>query len=321
VKVLPGQEVKPRISVRQFLELFRSLELEVLAGGDGLDREIASPRIQKPGLGLAGDHEYIHPDRIQILGATEINWLFRHQGEAQMRTLEPLLEKGPSLFLVTKGLEPTPELRSVADSTRTPLLRSAKTSSLIINTITDRLLDVMAPRLTTHGSFMDVYGVGLLLVGESSVGKSESALDLVVRGHRLVSDDLVEIRRRGETLVGRAPELLQYHMELRGVGIVNIKDLFGIVATQYQKEVDLVVELELWREGRQYDRLGVDEQEISILGAPRPYLLLPVAPARNIPVILEVAVRNLLLKREGVNSARDFAERQMGRLKPDADGP
>jgi len=321
VKTLPGQQLKPRISVRQFLELFRNLDLEVLAGSAGLDREIASPRIQKPGLGLAGDTEYIHPDRIQILGATEINWLSRHRGEAQRRTLEPLLEKGPSLFLVTKGLEPTDELREVADATATPLLRTAKTSSLVINTITDRLMDVMAPRLTTHGSFMDVYGVGLLLVGDSSVGKSESALDLVVRGHRLVSDDLVEIRRRGEVLMGRAPELLQYHMELRGVGIVNIKDLFGVVATQVQKEVDLVVELELWREGRHYDRLGVDEQEISILGVTRPFLLLPVAPARNIPVILEVAVRNLLLKREGVHSARDFAERQLGRLTPDDDGP
>ncbi len=309
------------MSAGQFLDRFAGLELELLAGRDGLDREIASPRIQKPGLALAGDPEYIHPDRIQILGATEINYLSRHGGEAQRKALEAVLCKGVCLFLITKGLSPTAELLQVADATRTPLIRSPKTSSFVINVITDTLLDVMAPRITVHGSFLDVFGVGLLLVGESSVGKSESALDLVVRGHRLVSDDLVEIRRRGDGLVGRAPEMLQYHMELRGVGIVNINDLFGVVATQLQKEVDLVVELELWREGRSYDRLGVEEQQISILGAHRPYLVLPVAPARNITILLEVAVRNLLLKREGVHSARAFAERHQGRLARRDDEP
>lgn len=318
---LTGQEVKPRITVQQFLELFQDLQLEVLAGQAGMGREIASPRIQKPGLSLAGDREYIHANRIQILGATEITYLARTSGDAQFEILAPILEKGPSLLLITKGREPSPELLASADRAAIPLLRTGVTSSVVINTITDRLMDLLAPRLSTHGSFLDVYGAGLLLVGESSVGKSESALDLVVRGHRLVSDDLVEIRRRGEVLIGRAPELLQYHMELRGVGIVNIKDLFGVVATQAEKEVDLVVEMELWREGSHYDRLGVDEQSIAILGMTRPYLLLPVAPARNIPVLLEVAVRNLLLKRQGVHTARAFAQRQMGRLAPEPDGP
>lgn len=319
MRVLSGQEFHPRLSAQQFMDSFKDLELELIAGSAGLDREIGNPRIQKPGLGLAGDPEYIHPDRIQILGATEINYLSRHGGPDQRQTLETVLKRGVCLFLVTKGLTPTPALVDVANATNTPLMRSPKTSSYVIGVITDRLLDMMAPRLTTHGSFLDVYGVGLLLVGESSVGKSESALDLVVRGHRLVSDDIVEIRRRGEILVGRAPEMLQYHMELRGVGIVNIKDLFGVVATQAQKEVDLVVELEAWREGRSYDRLGVDDPQTSILGVACPYLLLPVAPARNITILLEVAVRNLLLKRKGINSARAFARLHMERMESQKD--
>ncbi len=321
MRVLNGQEFRPRLSVRQFMDSFKELELELIAGHAGLDREIGNPRIQKPGLGLAGDPEYIHPDRIQILGATEINYLARHAGPDQSQTLETVLKRGVCLFLVTKGLTPTPVLVDVANATGTPLMRSPKTSSYVIGVITDSLLDIMAPRLTTHGSFLDVYGVGLLLVGESSVGKSESALDLVVRGHRLVSDDIVEIRRRGEILVGQAPEMLQYHMELRGVGIVNIKDLFGVVATQAQKEVDLVVELEAWREGGAYDRLGVDEPQISILGVSCPFLLLPVAPARNITILLEVAVRNLLLKRKGINSAQTFAKLHMERMASPKDEP
>ncbi|MCI4397656.1 MAG: HPr(Ser) kinase/phosphatase [Acidobacteria bacterium] len=321
MRVLRGQEFHPKLSAQQFMDSFKDLELELLAGSAGLGREIGNPRIQKPGLGLAGDPEYIHPDRIQILGATEINYLSRHGGPDQRQALETVLKRGVCLFLVTKGLTPTPALVEVANATNTPLIRSPKTSSYVISVVTDRLLDMMAPRLTTHGSFLDVYGVGLLLVGESSVGKSESALDLVVRGHRLVSDDIVEIRRRGEILVGRAPEMLQYHMELRGVGIVNIKDLFGVVATQAQKEVDLVVELEAWREGRSYDRLGVDDPQTSILGVACPYLLLPVAPARNITILLEVAVRNLLLKRKGINSARAFARLHMERMGSQKDEP
>ncbi len=316
MRVLSGQEFHPRLSARQFMDSFKELELELIAGGSGLDREIGNPRIQKPGLGLAGDPEYIHPDRIQILGATEINYLSRHGGPDQRKTLEVVLKRGVCLFLITKGLAPTPALVEVADATNTPLMRSPKTSSYVISVITDRLLDLMAPRITTHGSFLDVYGVGLLLVGESSVGKSESALDLVVRGHRLVSDDMVEIRKKGEQLVGRAPEMLQYHMELRGVGIVNIKDLFGVVATQAQKEVDLVVELEAWREGRTYDRLGVDEPQISILGIPCPYLLLPVAPARNITILLKSSPNAASEPSSSVEPSRrsmNFGNRSNGR--------
>jgi HPr kinase/phosphorylase len=309
MKQLPGQEIHPRMSVRQFMATFAGLDLRVLAGSAGLDREIESPRIQKQGLALAGVHEYVHPERIQVLGNAEISYLSRQTPEHRRSVLRPLFEKKICCLVVTKGLTPPEEMRALAEETGTPLLQTPKTSSLVINEITDVLLDTLAPLLTVHGVLVDVYGVGLLIIGEGSIGKSESALDLIVRGHRLVSDDVVEIRRRGELLTGSAPDLLRYHMELRGLGIINIKDLFGVVATRARKDVDLVVELEHWRQDGVYDRLGLDEQTISILGVSLPYVLVPVAPGRNITILLEVAVRNQLLKRKGIHTARAFAQR------------
>jgi HPr kinase/phosphorylase len=321
MKALSGQEIHPRMSVKQFLRTFESLELKVLAGAGGLHREIESPRIQKQGLALAGVHDYVHPERIQILGSTEISYLCRESPGERREVLDPIFEKGVCCFVVTKNLEPPPEMLELAESTNTPLLQTRQTSSLVINEITDVLLSALAPLLTVHGVLVDVYGVGLLLIGEGSIGKSESALDLIVRGHRLVSDDVVEIRRRGDVLTGSAPELLRYHMELRGLGIINIKDLFGVVATRARKDVDLVVELEHWKEDGKYDRLGLDEQTISILGVPVPYLLMPVALGRNITILLEVAVRNLLLKRKGIFTARTFAQRLQEALEAEPDEP
>jgi HPr kinase/phosphorylase len=309
MKSLSGQEVHPRISVRQFMEAFADLGLSVAAGSEGLGRVIASPRIQKPGLALAGVHEFIHDERIQILGSTEISYLRLHNAETRRKILRPIFDKGVSCFLVTKGLEAPPELLALGDETATPVLVSMEASSTVIATVTDGLTSALAPVLSVHGVLVDVYGIGLLIIGEGSIGKSESALDLIVRGHRLVSDDVVEIRRRGDILTGCPPELLRYHMELRGLGILNIKDLFGVVATRDRKDVELVVELEAWREDREYDRLGLDERTIGILGVPVPYVLMPVAPGRNVAIIMEVAVRNLLLKRKGIHTARTFAQR------------
>ncbi len=319
MKTLAGQEIRPRMSVRQFLETFASLDLDVIAGAEGMDREIAGPRIQKLGLALAGVREHVHSGRVQILGNTEISYLARQTPEERLRNLTPIMEMGLACIVLTKGLTPPDELVELAERTATPLLRSAKTSSLVINEITDVLLSTLAPTLTVHGVLVDVYGVGLLLIGQGSIGKSETALDLIVRGHRLVSDDVVEIRRRGDGITGSPPKLLQYHMELRGLGIINIKDLFGVVATRARMDVDLVVELEHWKADGAYDRLGLDEQTISILGVPVPYLLFPVALGRNITILLEVAVRNLLLKRKGIFTARTFAQRLQEVLEVDSD--
>ncbi len=319
MKTLSGQEIHPRLSVQQFLEAFPQLDMKVLAGRSGLANTISSPRIQKPGLALAGVHEYIHSERIQILGNTEISYIKKQEPASRSSILRPIFEKGVSCFLITKGLAPPRELLDLAENTNTPILQTLEASSLVINQITDGLMSALAPLLSVHGVLVDVYGVGLLIIGEGSIGKSESALDLVVRGHRLVSDDLVEIRRHGNALRGSAPELLQYHMELRGLGIINIKDLFGVVATREHKDVELVVELELWRQDGVYDRLGLDEQTISILGMPVPYLLMPVASGRNIAILLEVAARNLLLKRKGIHTAKTFAQRLQEALESKSD--
>jgi HPr kinase/phosphorylase len=319
MKTLPGQEIQPRMSVLQFVETFSALDLSLLAGEKGLDRLIESPRIQKLGLALAGVHEHIHSGRVQILGNTEISYLSRQSPDARRKNLAPILEKHLACIVLTKNLTPPPELLELAIETDTPLISSTKTSSLVINEITDLLLSALAPCLTVHGVLVDVYGVGLLLVGQGSIGKSETALDLIVRGHRLVGDDVVEIRRRGENLTGTPPELLRYHMELRGLGIINIKDLFGVVATRARMDIDLVVELEHWKEEGIYDRLGLDEQTISILGLPVPYLLMPLAIGRNITILLEVAVRNLLLKRKGIFTAQTFAQRLQEVLEVDSD--
>ncbi len=319
MKTLAGQEIHPRMTVRRFVETFSTLDLALLAGDKGLDREIESPRIQKLGLALAGVHEHIHSGRVQILGNTEISYLARQNHEDRLKNLAPIFAKGLVCVLLTKGLTPIPELVDLAQETGTPLLRSSKTSSLVINEITDVLLSTLAPTLAVHGVLVDVYGVGLLLIGKGSIGKSETALDLIVRGHRLVSDDVVEIRRRGDGLTGTPPELLRYHMELRGLGIINIKDLFGVVATRARMDIDLVVEMEHWQEEGVYDRLGLDEQTISILGISVPYLLMPLAIGRNVTILLEVAVRNLLLKRKGIFTARTFAQRLQEVLEVDSD--
>lgn len=308
-RVLPGKELQPTISVDRLIESFPDLQITILAGASGTGRTVGDPRIQKPGLALAGVVEILHPERVQILGSTELAFLERKTPAQRRGIAEALCGRIPCCLLLTKGLTAPKELLRAAAATGTPLLATPHTSSAVVSRLDEGLADLLAPVISTHGVLMSVYGVGLLLVGPGSIGKSECALDLLVRGHRLISDDIVEIRRRGDLLIGTAPELLRHHMELRGLGIIDIKELFGVVATRREKDVDLVVELEAWKEGRNYDRLGLDDQFIMTLGLPLPYILLPVAPGRNIAILLEVAVRNLLLKRKGIHSAQDFARR------------
>jgi HPr kinase/phosphorylase len=220
-----------------------------------------------------------------------------------------------SCFVLTAGLVPPPELVEETEQHRVPLLRTDLASSVIIDGLTRYLEDRLAPRAIVHGVLMDIYGLGVLLLGDSGVGKSESALDLVVRGHRLVSDDVVEIRRRGEVLIGTGPELTRYHMELRGVGIINVKDLFGVASVRMTKFVEYVIRLDPWRAGKRYDRLGLDEKSYEILGVPLPYCEMPVGPGRNLSVLIEVAARNHLLKLKGYHPARELARRLGERLQ------
>jgi HPr kinase/phosphorylase len=300
----------PSFTVRSLLGSETALGLELLAGGAGLDRRITVPRVQKPGLALAGYVQQVHPERAQILGSTELGYLHSLSPELARRGIEGFLAVGPACVIVTKGLDVPIDLLELANETRVPVLRSKLPSSVVIDGLVRFMDDALAPNVSLHGVLMDVLGVGVLLFGRSSVGKSEAALELVMRGFRLVADDLVEVRRiAGEVLLGRASELIKHHMEVRGLGIINIKDMFGVAAVRDEKKVELVLELHPWTETDVADRLGLDELSYEILGVRVPMLRIPVSPGRNVSSLIEVAARNRLLQVRGHHSAREFQER------------
>lgn len=314
--------VLPSMAVRELLtdNACEFLGLSLISGADGLDNIINRPRIQKPGLALAGFLEYIHPGRIQILGKSEITFLAERGPAARSRISSQLCRQGGSCFVVTSGLTPPKELEEETERYGVPLLRTELTSSVIIDRLARFLEERLAPRAVVHGVLMDIYSLGVLLIGASGVGKSECALELVVRGHRLVSDDVVEIRRQGEVLVGTGPELTRYHMELRGLGIINVKDLFGVASVRQQKYVEYVIQLDPWRAGKRYDRLGLDDSGYEILGVSLPFVEMPVGPGRNLSVLIEVAARNQLLKLKGYHPARDLARRLGERIQHPEEG-
>src|SRR3954471_24595319 len=303
----PGVSVAALFSSRP--EAF-GLPLELLAGASGLDRVITSPHIQKTGLALAGFHEYLRPGRVLIFGESEIRYLESLSSEGRAASLRLALTHDFPCVLITGGFTPPDELLAEAERARVPLLRTAIATPTAIAKLSSLLEDSLAERTMLHAVLMDVLGLGVLIAGESGIGKSECALDLIVRGHRLVADDTVEIRRRQETvLIGACPELTRHHMELRGLGVINVKELFGIASTRSSKRVKLVVQLERWDPLREYERLGLDEEFFEILGLRVPLIRMPVAPGRNIAILVEVAARNQLLRQRGHHAARELANR------------
>jgi HPr kinase/phosphorylase len=315
----------PGVTVRGLLESrpdAQGLSIELLAGADGLDRRITSPHIQKTGLALAGFQEYLRPGRVLIFGESEIRYLESLESAARLRTLRLALALDFPCVLITGGFVPPPELACVADQAGVPALQTPVATPAAIAKLTSILEDSLAERTVMHAVLMDILGLGVLIVGESGIGKSECALDLIVRGHRLVADDTVEIRRRAETvLIGTCPDLTRHHMELRGVGVINVKDLFGIASTRSSKRVELVVRLERWDPARQYERLGLDDAFFDVLGLPVPLIRMPVAPGRSISILVEVAARNQLLRARGHHAARALADRLAQALRaagPDA---
>ncbi len=294
----------------------RDLAIELLAGGAGLHRAITSPHIQKTGLALAGFHEYLQPARILVFGESEVRYLESLDPETRARVTQAVLGYEIPCVMITGGWEPPPEVRRMADGCGVPLLRTHVTTPLAIARIGAILADALAVRTVIHGVLLDVLGLGVLITGESGIGKSECALDLVVRGHRLVADDAVEVRRRGDSeLIGECPELTRHHMELRGLGVINVRDLFGVASTRTSKRVELVVQLERWEPGREYDRLGLDETTCDLLGVRVPIIHMPVAPGRSLAILVEVAARNQLLRSRGLNAARELARRLDRRLE------
>jgi HPr kinase/phosphorylase len=284
--------------------------LRLVAGESGLDRPIDHPRIQKSGLVLAGHKHGIAPSRVQILGETEISFLESLPAELRRERVDGLFAMRLSCVIVTRGVEVLPELLEGARRTETPLLVAQLRSSAAITSLHAALDRLLAPREQRHGVMVEIHGIGTLLLGESAIGKSECALFLVERGHRFVADDQVWLTRLPNNQVTAAPApLLKHHLEIRGLGILNVRDLFGATSVWDEAVVDLVAELCPWREDDHYDRLGLDSLTETILGVEIPKLRIPVRPGRDMAVILEVAARNELLKAAGHHAARDFARR------------
>ena len=291
------------------------LALELLAGAAGLDRPITSPYIQKTGLALAGYHEYLRPGRVLIYGDSELRYLLSLAPDVRLAALTRSFAAGVPCVLAATDLPLPAELPAVADAAAVPLLRTPISTPLAIGKLMSMLEDRLASREVVHGVLMDVLGLGVLMVGESGIGKSECALDLLGRGHRLVADDVVEVRRRAETvIIGTSPAATRYVMEIRGLGLVNVRDLFGVASTRTSKRVEFVVEFERWDTARNYDRLGLDLPQHELLGLQVPKATMPVAPGRNIATLVEVAARNQLLRARGIHTARDFVSALDARL-------
>jgi HPr kinase/phosphorylase len=286
------------------------LQLKLVTGDDGLHNVIQRPRVQKPGLAFAGYYEYIKPWRVQIIGASETKYLQSLPPRLREKRIREVSGLDVSCFIVTKGITPLDEFRIECEKRSVPLFSTPAMSSTTITRTTYFLEENMAPRITMHSGLLDVYGIGVLLLGDSGIGKSECALDLIYRGHRLIADDLVVIKRHpNDVLLGYSNDLLRHHMELRGIGIIDIKDLFGVASTRDVKPIDLVVKLEKWAEGAEYDRLGINMESYDLLSVSKPYVRLPVASGRNLALLVEVAARNHLMKLQGYDSARTFTRR------------
>ncbi len=306
----PVSNTTPSIPISRLLEDSQyDLKLELIAGGEGLSRKISHSRIQKPGLALTGFTEHLHSERAQIFGNTEISYLRTLTEEHQRTVLSKVFDSALSCVIVTKGLEiPTPLIEG-CERTKLALMRTPLASSAFISQVQAFLAEELTATGSMHGVLVDVFGVGVLLLGKSGIGKSEIALDLVMRGHRLVADDVVNLVRRVADVYGHGNDLIQHHMEIRGLGIINIKDLFGVAAVRDRKKIELVIELVDWNPTAEYDRLGLEQQSLNIVGVEVPQAVVPVRPGRNMTTIVEVAARNHLLKLRGHNSAQEFAER------------
>ncbi|WP_338114766.1 HPr(Ser) kinase/phosphatase [Trichlorobacter lovleyi] len=292
------------------------LDLRLIAGASGLGHRVSSSRIQKPGLALTGYTQHLHPDRIQVLGNTEISYLFQLGDERLRDNTQELCSFPISCFVVSKGLTPPAAFLEITEKHAIPVLVSPHQSSTFISLITKFLEEQLLPTTHLHGVLVDVLGVGMLLTGKSGIGKSECALDLVIRGHRLVADDMVFIRKKmPASLVGQPVQQIQHLMEIRGLGIINIKDLYGVSSIREKKIIDLVLELMEWDPDQEYDRLGIDDKTTTILGVELPHLVIPVRPGRNLGSIIEVAARNFLLKGMGYHSAKDFQQRLLERME------
>ena len=295
-----AEEEAGGVTVREFVEAHTGLDMELLGGEEGLDNEIHSTRIQKLGMALAGFTDYIDPNCIQVIGVSEADYLQALDPGERIAAIRRLKNHNICCVLITTGLDVPNGLHELCKDERIPIIRCAIPSSVSLTKITVYLERRLAPRITIHGVLLEVFGLGVLIMGPSGIGKSECALELVLKGHRLVTDDYVEITRYGiDKLSGTGAEVLKHHMELRGLGIINIRELFGVSATGRSHDVDFAVRLERWKSDAEYDRLGLEQSSIEYLGVSIPVIAMPVAPGRNIATLVEVAARIQLLRQRG----------------------
>ena len=290
--------------------------LEVLfASSDYESIRLTVEDVSRPGLQLAGFFDHFEPMRLQVMGNAEMSYTAKLGSEERSRIFDRLFSYKFPALLIARNIQPRAECIEMAQKHNVTILRSAEATSTIISTIITYLKASLAPRITRHGVLMEIYGEGILLIGDSGIGKSEAAVELLKRGHRLIADDAVEIKRvSATTLVGCAPPLIRHYVELRGIGIIDVKRLYGISAVKDTEKIDLVINLESWVQGKMYDRLGLDEQKIDILGIELPSLTIPVRPGRNLAIILEIAAMNNRQKKMGYNTAEEFNKRLMAMM-------
>ncbi|MGP4073338.1 HPr(Ser) kinase/phosphatase [Piscibacillus sp. B03] len=291
-------------------DLIERFDLELVAGEDGVHREIFSSDISRPGMEMAGYFTHYPKERLQLMGRTELLFLYDLKPEEIADRMERLCTDVTPGIVITRGLDVPQALVEAANQAGVPVMRSPYKTTRVISRLTTFLDTKFAPSTALHGVLVDVYGVGVLITGKSGIGKSETALELVKRGHRLVADDNVEIRQEDyDTLIGNPPNLIEHLLEIRGLGIINVMTLFGAGAVRNYKRISLVVHLETWAADKQYDRLGLDEDKMKIMDVELPKATIPVRPGRNVSVIIEVAAMNFRLKRMGINTAEEFSNR------------
>lgn len=301
VKIVPKVRVK---------DLVTHFDLEVAGGEGGLSRVIETTDLSRPGIELAGYFEYYPNDRIQIFGKTELTFIDTLSSEDRCKRLSALFTDETPCMVITRHIEIPEDMLALANEHHIPILRTSMVTTRFSSHLTNYLEKMLAPTTALHGVLVDIYGVGVLITGSSGVGKSETALELVKRGHRLVADDSVELRQEDEdTLVGTSPELIEHLLEIRGLGIINVMTLFGAGSVLNSKKLSLNIHLEIWDPKKNYDRLGLDEDKIRIIDTDITKITLPVRPGRNLAVIIEVAAMNFRLKRMGMNAAQQFAQK------------
>ena len=291
-------------------KLVEDFDMEIVCRGSDYDqRTVSISDMNRPALQLAGFYDYFEPKRLQVFGKSEMTFLKAMKLEDRRRVFDNLLRCEIPALIIARNMEIFPELLEIARKHGRTLLRSELNTVELTSQIIDYLNRALAPQITRHGVLMNINGQGVLLLGESGIGKSETAIELLKRGHRLVADDAVEIRRVSDSLYGTAPELIRHYIEIRGIGVIDVQQLFGMGSVQFDTELDLVVQLEKWVDGKFYDRLGLGEEMYSILGVKLPYMIIPVRPGRNLAGIVEIATMKNRQMKFGYNPARDFVDR------------